>query len=298
MNQIVPQRIAASLFAIGLSVSWAVDAAAQTPAAVEVWGAFSGVVDTPASTLVSSYAPLLVNGTAVTSSAGQALTLAGRRGAGLQGGINLFPSRHLGLQVLVDRAKVDLSGANGPYSVALQYVSAQPPDYVPRVFNTQSSTPWPDTAGSLTQWAACFNAVARTTAAGRLSASVSGGLGWYRRSGSAQSLGYTEYHMGGHSVLFSDETHVAFALEPTNSLGFNAGGDVNIALARRAAIMVGYRYLGARTIEMPVRLTAITNADQVVFSTTLEDIARQMQVAPVRLRASSSRVVIGLKITP
>jgi hypothetical protein len=291
-----PHRTLAALLVTALALCGAAAAGAQTRASIEMWGAYSGVLAAPSGTLDSSYAPPLMNGTRLQSSARQTLTLDATHGPGLQGGLNLFPSRHLGLQFLLDRAHADLSGANGPYSVALRYLDAQPPDYVPFPFSTGSSRAWPATTGSLTQWSACFNVVARTPGAGRLSASISGGLAWSRTRGNAEALGYTEYRLGGHSVLFSDETHVAFALEPAASIGFDAGGDVSVAIGRRGAIVVGYRYLGVGTIDAPVRLTGITNEGEIVFSTALDAIAQQMQVKPARLRVSGSRLVIGLKI--
>ena len=289
--------LAAGLSASVVLLCWAApDARAQ--GRIAVWGAVSGVTDAPSGTLVSSYEPPLLNGTLLQSRAGQSLTLNGNTGQGLQGGINLMASRHFGIQLLVDRATVDLSGTNGAYSVSLQYASIQPPDTVARVFTTTFVKPWPDTTGSLTQWTTCFNAFARTAVAGRVSASVSGGLSWNRLSGNAESLGYTEYRLGGHSVLFPEEMHLAFELEPTNRPGFNVGGDIDIGVARHAAIVAGYRYLGAKTTRMPVRLTAILNQDDLVFRPGLDDIAQRLRIPPALMRASGSRILVGLKIIP
>jgi hypothetical protein len=162
------------------------------------------------------------------------------------------------------------------------------------VFTTSVATPWPDTTGSLVQWTTCFNAIARTPVR-RVSASMSGGLTWIRLSGEARSLGYTEFRLGGHSVLFSEEAHLAFALEPVDTVGFNAGADVDVALSPHAAIVAGYRYLGEKTVDMPVRLTAITNEEELIVRTPLADIAERLQVTPARVRATGSRVAIGVK---
>ncbi len=271
---------------------------AQAPPAVEVWGAFAGVLQAPSGTLVSSYSPPLASGTVVSSSAGQTLTLRGDHGPGLEGAIGWFPSRFVGVQVLVDRSSVALSGANGSYDGTLVYISQPPPDYVPQQVTTGFSTPWPDSTGSATQWGTYVNAVARTATAGRVSASVSGGIGWDRLSGHAEPLGYTEYRLGGHSVLFSDQKQLAFALGPANHAGFDVGGDVGIAVSPRVSVIVGFRRFEVGTEDVAVRLTGITNPDQVLFDTPLDEIAQQLHAAPARVAASGSRFIIGLKITP
>jgi hypothetical protein len=272
--------------------------AAQTPPAVEAWGAFSGVVQAPSGTLLSSYSPPLASGTAVASSATQTLALDGNRGPGFEGGLNWFPFRFVGLQVLVDRSHVTLSGANGAYTGSLDYISQQPPDYVPRQVTTGFSVPWPDTTGSLTQWGTYINAVARTVTSGRFSASISGGVGWDRLSGQAEPLGYTEYRLGGHSVLFSDQKQLAFALGPANRAGFDVGGDLDIAVSSRVSVIFGFRRFEVATEDVAVRLTGITNPDQVLFDTPLDEIAQRLQPGPARVSASGSRLVVGLKIAP
>jgi hypothetical protein len=280
---------------LALCCSAAADSWAQDR--VEVFGAVSVVAGAPPGTVVSDYSPALANGTLVRSSAGQTLTLNGDRGIGLQAGVNLFASRHVGVQVLVDRAHVDVSGANRPYSGSLEYVSVQPPASVPAVVTTAFAEPWPDTTGSLTQWTTCVNVLGRT-AVRRVAASVSAGLGWTRLTADAQPLGHTAFALGGHSVLFSEEAHVAFALDAASAIGFNAGADVDVSLTPRVAVVAGYRYLAAKTVDMPVRLTAIANEDQLIFGTALADIAEVMRIAPARVRASGSRIAIGVKVRP
>jgi hypothetical protein len=287
---------AAALIA-ALTLAPAGELAAQNAPTLDAWGAFSAPIAAPSGTVTSSYSPPLFAGRIVTSSATQTLTLDGGHMLGLQGGIDIFPSRHIGFQLLVDRAHVDVSGTNGPYTTSLTYISIPPPTTVPQTFTTSVSTKWPDTSGTLTEWTLGFNLVARTVSAGPVSASVSGGLAWYRISGDAQPLGYTDYRLGGHSVLFSEDLQVAFALDPTNSIGVNVGGDISIAFAGHAAVLVGYRHLGARTVDAAVRPATITTPDQVFFGTTIDQIARQM-TPTARLDLTGSRIIVGLKITP
>src|SRR5689334_24866609 len=90
------------------------------PIRVEWWGAASGSASGPTGTLVSSYSPPLLLDGDFTSDASQTVSArAAGVTVGFTAGMNVFPSEHVGVQVLFDRASYNLSGANGPYAVNL-----------------------------------------------------------------------------------------------------------------------------------------------------------------------------------
>ena len=278
----------------------AATAAAQTAPApaprIEIWGGVVATATTPSGSLTSSYSPPLANDGAFTSTGQQTLNIAAERSAGFEAGVNLFPWPHAGVQLFFDRASADVSGVNGPYDLSLQYVSRQPPDYQPRAFSLERSITWPDTTGSLTQSTVGVNAIVRG-GRGRVSASASGGLSYYRMSASVQPLAYTVFRLGGHSTLFYDEYHLDVALGPANAVGFNLGGDVTFSLGRGVGVMAGYRYLGGPTVDLPARLVSILNADQVGFAETVDDIAAHLAPGPARAGVAASRLVVAIKIT-
>jgi hypothetical protein len=271
---------------------------ASPPMRFELWGGVSRASAAPVGELVSSYSPPLLFTSDFVSRSGQVLALDARRAIAFEAGVNRFVTSHLGIQILVNRASMELGGANGPYSLELTYVSRQPPDSQPQTFTIRQSNPWPDTSGSLTQLTIAVNPVARLGRPDKLNATVSGGLSYYRLNGTAQPLGYTAFRLGGHSVLFSDEYHLAVSLEPTNVIGFNAGGDVNLPLGRHVAIVVGYRYLGGPATDVSVRLSTIVNADQVTNQETTTNIAQRLAPGPVRMSVSGSRLLFGVKVRP
>ena len=256
------------------------------------------MISAPAGELVSSYSPPLLFTSEFTSHGGQTLALNANRGVGVEAGVNLFATPHLGVQILANRASTDLAGTNGPYALDLTYVSRQPPNFDPQTFTVRQSSPWPDTSGSLTQLTIALNGVARVGTADRLNATISGGLSYYRLSGTAQPLGFTTFLLGGHSVLFSDEYHLAFSIDPTAVVGFNVGGEINIPLERRAAMVFGYRYLGGPMTDVPVRLTTILNADQVTNQETAASIAERLAPGPARVAVAGSRLLIAVKVRP
>jgi opacity protein-like surface antigen len=140
-----------------------------------------------------------------------------------------------------------------------------------------------------------LNSVARM-GSGKVTATLSGGLTFERMSGTLQPLAFTTYRLGGHSVLFEDDFLLAASLEPTSAVGFNLGGDVSFSVHRGVAVMVGYRYRGGPAIDMPVRVTSVINADQIVFEQTLAEITQQLAPRPAHVDLSGSRLVIGLKL--
>jgi hypothetical protein len=290
----------------GVSIAFVVfasapNAFAQTTRArefprLELWVAASPVMTGPGGTLVTSYSPALLFDGDFTSRGGQTLTADAGFATGIAAGINVFPSAHLGFQILIDRAACAVHGANGPYTVALRYLSRQPPDDQTQIVNLQESVGWPDTSGSVTELALGFNAVVRIGTPAGLSVTVSGGPTFYRATGSLQPVGYTTFHLGGHSVLFEDAYRLAVSLTPAHTFGLNAGAELNQPIGRHAAIVIGYRYFAAPEIDVTARPAAILNEDQLTFQQSVGDIASRLGAAPMRVALSGSRLVIGVKV--
>jgi hypothetical protein len=265
---------------------------------VEWWGAVTGAIGGPAGALATSYSPPLLLDGDFTSRGGQTLGADTGFAVGWTAGVNVFPTRWLGLQVLIDRASYDVSATNPAYTVALQYVSRQPPNDELQIVNVNQRSAWPDTSGSLTQMAFALNAVVRIGSTDRLGVTVSGGPTVFRLGGDVQPLGFTAFQLGGHSVLFQDDYRLALSVEPTFAFGLDAGAELNVAVGGRAAIVAGYRYFGGRQTDVMVRPSAILNSDELTFQQSLADVASRLALAPMRLSVSGSRVLVGLTLTP
>ena len=207
------------LFSLAVAVPCANAQSAQ-PAPwphVELWGAITAVPAEQFGHLVSSYSPPLLLDGDFTSHASQTVTLDSGWHAGFEGGTNIFLVPRAGIQVAFDWDSSALSGVNTPYDVALQYTSRPPPDNLPQLVNIHDTIAWPDTTGTLTRSAVNTNGVVRFGRPERVSATLSGGLSFYRVSGDVQPIAYTTYHLGGHSVLFRDSYRLAVAFEPTHA---------------------------------------------------------------------------------
>jgi hypothetical protein len=102
--------------------------------------------------------------------------------------------------------------------------------------------------------------------------------------------------MGGHAVMFSDEYQLALSLGSTSIIGFNLGGELDVPTGRRTAVTIGYGYFGAPARDVTVRVSSILNAGEVANEETVASISQHLPLAPVRLEASGSRVVAGVKV--
>jgi hypothetical protein len=263
---------------------------------LELWAGVSGTPSGASGQLVSSYSPALLFDGEFTSHGAQTLVFRHTSAAGFEGGGNWFVTPYAGVQILVDRVSADVSGANGPYDVSLHYISRPPPSNQPIPVDVARSSIWPETAGSLTQLTMALNGVVRIGQPARVSATLSGGLSYYRLNGAVQPLGYTTYRLGGHSVLFEDDYRLALSLDPASALGYNLGGDLSLTVHRGVAVMVGYRYFGGPTVDVPARVTTILNADQVIVQQPIADINARLAPGPARVDLSGSRLVVGLKL--
>jgi hypothetical protein len=262
---------------------------------VEVWGAASGVVTGPSVAVTTSYSPPLLFGGDFTSLAGQTLAADAQSTLGLSGGVNIFPIRRFGLQVLVERASYDLGAANTPYVIALQYISRPPPSGEPQQTTLNQSNAWPDTSGSLTEWAVSFNAAARIGRPDRIGLILSAGPTYYRLSGELEPIGFTTFQLGGRSVLFQDDYRLAASVEPSSALGFDAGIELNAALGPHAAFVTGYRYFGGPALDARVEPSDILNDRELIQPESIGDIAARLGPPAARVSMGSSRLFVGIK---
>jgi hypothetical protein len=286
-----------SLIACGARPAAAQPSSGGSTTRTEWWAAVSGSATGPGGTLRSSYAPPLLFDGDFTSDASQTIsTKAGRLAVGFTAGMNVFASRHLGVQLAVDRTSFSMAGPSGAYDVTLRYVSRLPPNDQPQPVDIHQVTAWPDSTGSLTQVAVGLNAVVRMTPSDRIALEIAGGPALFRFTGDLQPIAYTAFHLGGHAVLFEDVYRLGASFEPAYALGFNAAVSVDVAIARHTAITFGYRYFGGPDVDVAVNPTTILNAGEIGIQQPIPDIRSQLSLKPIRVSIASSRLTAGFKI--
>jgi hypothetical protein len=86
-------------------------------------------------------------------------------------------------------------------------------------------------------------------------------------------------------------------MDPTTAVGFNVGGDLDVAVARHVAVMIGLRYDGGPAAEASARPDSVVNAGQVVFQQPLTDIAQRLALPPAEISLSAWRAVLAVNLT-
>ena len=257
----------------------------------EVWAGGSLADPLLDTTYVTRYSPTFGFGP-VDSTAGQSLTVQGRRAAGGEAGVGWSPDGRWGLRLSAAASAGDLAGANGPYSWSARYISSQPPDNQPRPVEVQQSLEWPDTEGRV-RVATLALAAFRRWEGRRVGGGLSAGPTLVRASGELRSLGFTALHLGGHSTFFTQEFEVEAALDPSTVAAFQAGADVDLALARSWRLRLAYRYLRAHASPTP-RVGRVVNADEILLGEPLSRIESDLDLQPFRLDLSSSRLLLSV----
>jgi len=242
----------------------------------------------------NTYSPPF-SGRTLSGSAMQTLSLTAARKLGLSLGFAFLPRERIGIQVLFDAFDTSIEGESSPYRVDLDYITRQPPDYLPREVHIESARDWPDPEGRLANVAFSGNllfAVGGETVRG----SFSGGLSIFRARATVMSLAYTTFWEGGHSVLFSETYELEFEVEPATQLGLNFGGELSIALGSRVALSMDGRYFYAPSATADVRLTDIVNIDEIIVRDPIDTVERRMDLAAVGIDPSFFRVSFGVKL--
>lgn len=243
---------------------------------------------------VSRYAPPLA-GVPHESSATQTLPLDGSTGHGLQIGLERTLGAHVGVQLLGEYAESDITGAPGQYDVRIIYTSRPPPSNEPIVVESKRSEARPAATGELETWIVAANVAARLDAGSKAHVGISAGPAWIRTNGQAESLVYTVYTLGGHSVLFSQDHLVSFDF-PSSGLGLDVGAFLEADLGPNVGLRLDARYFWAPEREAEVTLLDVVNATDVIQNVGLAEIQNGLAPAPVSVSPSLFRAAVSLVI--
>jgi hypothetical protein len=201
---------------------------------------------------VSRYAPPLA-GIPHESSATQTLPLDATTGHGLQIGVERTLGAHVAIQLLGEYAESDITGEPGQYDVRIVYTSRPPPSNEPVAVEARRSEARPEAAGRMKTWLAAANLSAWWDAGPKARVGISAGPAWLRSEGEAESLVYTVYTLGGHSVLFSEDHLVSFDF-PSSGLGLDVGAFLEADLGPNVGLRLDARYFWGPEREAEVTL--------------------------------------------
>lgn len=293
----IPIMVVVATLWLARSVAAQAPGTANPPRA-EIWGGWA--VATPThGTLDSGYEPpMRLGGTPLEGRAHQVLHVEAGAGPGIDLGANLFFNRVFGVQGAFTFASADVSGTNGNYDTFLRYTSNQPPDYQPREHTVESSTPWKPTTGTLAYRSLAIGGVVRwRTAAGRMGGTLAGGLdiGWF--TGELESLGYTQFILGGHSTLFSVTHRVRIRPSPSDpSFRPYVGGDVHVAITERVAVVAGVRVRLTSALAVPIQVVGLVDPDENSWAPEVADVAVVLDGQLLELPGTGWHTLVGVKV--
>jgi hypothetical protein len=280
--------------AVSVAPAWP-DAASA--AAARPWRVLLGASLVDASLATSygtSYAPPLT-GVPHVGSASQTLPLEASHGAGLALGLERALGAHVALQLVGEHASPDVTGDAGRYEVRLVYTSRPPPSNEPVAVELRRDEPRPAASGALASWAAALNLAAWADAGKHARLGLSAGPAWLHAGGRAESLVYTRYFLGGHSVLFSDDHLVSFEF-PASTLGLDVGAFLEADLGPRVALRADARYFWGPAEDAAVTLLEVVNPGEVLQAVDLAEVQSGLAPPPLRLDPSFFRAALSLAV--
>jgi hypothetical protein len=280
------------------------EAAAQTAGAIdppraEIWGAWAVAMPISNGTVDSAYEPpMRLGGTPLDSRARQILNLEAGAGHGIDLGANVFFNRVLGVQGAFTATSANVSGMNGDYDTFLRYISRPPPDYQPTEHTYEQSTPWGPTTGTLRYRSLAVGGVVRwRTATGRVGGTLAGGvdIDWF--TGELESLGYTQFILGGHSTLFP-VTHRVRVRPSTGERSFGpyVGVEVHVATTKRVAIMAGVHVRLTSDRAMTIQVVDLIDPGENPWVPEVPEVAAALDGQLLELPGTRWRTLVGLKL--
>jgi hypothetical protein len=229
-------------------------------------------------------------------SAGHTLALDGSSGASFAATLDLGLGGRAGVQALVVTGAHDLAGPSSPYAIRLAYTAPQPPSNLPQRFTLEREEPWPDGAGRLRHLAIGVAARVRAVDRPAWTLDLLAGPTVHRVSGSLDGLGFSDFRLGGHGVLFSDTFRLGTDLEPRWRPGFTLGASAGVVVSGRVRLVVDARWLRAARTDLQPAIARILNPDEIINALTPSEIAQRLTPAPLELRPSFTAVTAGLRV--
>lgn len=288
-------RVTAAVVAMLMGGAAVNAAGAADRSRFEVWA--GGSLADPAldTTYQTRYSPNfgVGAGAIVESTAGQSLNVHGSRALGAEAGLAWSPDGRWGIRLSAARSAGDLTGQNAPYSWSARIVTLPPPSNLQQTFDVAQQIDWPDTEGRLRVLTLALG-LSRRWDGRRVGGAVSAGGALLRASGEVRSLGFTAFHLGGHSTFFTQEFEVEAALDPSTVAAFHAGADVDVALAGPWRLRLGCRFVRAADPTPTPRITRVVNEDEILLTEPLSRIRSELDLQPMRLALSSSRLLLSL----
>lgn len=201
------------------------------------------------------------------SSSELSLSYESKNKKGFGAGINYFFHENVGVRFEANYYRTSLEGESSKYNIYLQYISMQPPSYIPRLSSYQTSLNWEPADGDFTRLNANINLIYRVKMEHGISFDILSGISYEISKLDLRSLGYTKFWLGGHSVLFSETYKIEFSSGSVKDFGLVGGGTLNLPLIKNFDLSFGLRYF-----YFPTRFASIVLKSQTNKGETIEEL--------------------------
>ncbi len=172
----------------------------------------------------------------------QTLTLKGRPSGGFNTGVSFPLHKSFRLKLSVNYSRSLLRGENSPFLIHLEYISMPPDEYIPVEIIHDYSVEWVKTQGNLKTLAFLLNLQYTHALFNNITLSFSAGGGVYRIFGDFNPLGYSEFWLGGHDELISEDYLLMLKIPYSNIIGINVDAGISHHLSERFFIMANIAY--------------------------------------------------------
>lgn len=281
------------LFAVGWTAAITTGTAQASNKALlfkfEISAAYAWETPRLNSTYLHSYAPPFTPGS-YQSAASQTLVFKGAKAHGYATGMRFFPMPYVGVEVLYDAFKANMSGESSNYTINMKYVARQPPDDIPIEYAYQRKDAWPATDGEFKETIISVNAAARAPLGSRLSVKVSGGASFCTFEAQSSSIAFTKFWLGGHSVLFMQDYGLGLDWGSFKTTGFNIGGELILDVFSNMGISFDVRYFSFGKAAAPWRVMTGEGVSE-----TAEELGKLMNLSSVTVDPSLFRAGLGLR---
>jgi hypothetical protein len=230
------------------------------------------------------------------SSASQALSLTARDAAGTSLGLAVGINKFMNIVFQMDWTTTDLTGVNSPYEISLNYTSTPPPDYTPSPVSVAQTTPWPDTVGKIRHLVLSLNLQGKVRLLRTIMLEASAGLTYFSLSGDASSLGFNNFWLGGHSVLFSNHYRIRMVFGPKGTVGGNVGIGLEIPLIRPLYLYFGGQVFLSPKLQLNPTLDFILNSREIIQEIPLDVIENRMSLQPLELNPGKLQILFGVRL--
>lgn len=232
------------------------------------------------------------------TAASQVLSLQGAADAGIAFGFCYYLNESLGIRIAVGRLNSGINGEKSAYEVVLKYISRPPPSYEPREFTYDGSREWVPTEGKLKIMSATCGIELRHSFSSHFQGAGTLGAGLYRVWGEFGPLGYTNFWLGGHSVLYVEDYLVFLKVPAGLKPGLNFGAELMILVGNGVFLSLrgGYDLIG--------KITTVPVVDRVLNYTYLNKalpeefskIMAKLSLQELRISPSTYSLGIGLGV--